>query len=169
MNQATVFKTIKAAALTVLLFLLTGSPVLAAKAMPSFTLSSVVDDKKISSDAFQDKVLLVTFFATWCSPCREEIPEFIELQNKRGPQGFSVLGISVDETGPASVKTLIEQEKINYPVAMADESVLTGFGGISGIPTSFLINRKGNVVKQYPGYVPRSVLMVDIEQVMAEK
>jgi hypothetical protein len=64
---------------------------------------------------------------------------------------------------------LVEQEKINYPVAMADESVLEGFGGISGIPNSYLINRKGNVVKHYPGYVPLSVLQVDIDQVMAEK
>jgi thiol-disulfide isomerase/thioredoxin len=125
--------------------------------------------KKISSSDFKDKVLLVSFFATWCPPCREEIPEFIELQKKLGSKGFSVIGISVDETGPDAVKSLIEQEKINYPVAMAEESVMTGFGGLSGIPTSFLINRKGNVVKQYPGYAPSSVLQVDIDQVMAEK
>jgi thiol-disulfide isomerase/thioredoxin len=161
--------TIKATALTALLLLQPGSPALAAKAMPSFTLSSAADGKKISSSDFKDKVLLVSFFATWCPPCREEIPEFIELQKKLGSKGFSVLGISVDETGPDAVKSLIEQEKINYPVAMAEESVMTGFGGLSGIPTSFLINRKGNVVKQYPGYAPSSVLQVDIDQVMAEK
>jgi len=160
---------IKAAVLVSLLFMLFVNLAFAAKPMPSFSLASAANEKKISSDDFKEKVLLVTFFATWCPPCREEIPEFIKLQEKFGPQGFSMLGISVDETGPASVKSLIEEEKINYPVAMADESVLTGFGGISGIPTSFLINRKGNVVKHYPGYVPRSVLMVDIEQVMAEK
>ncbi|WP_417908977.1 TlpA disulfide reductase family protein [Candidatus Electronema sp. PJ] len=160
---------IKAVALAALLLLLPGNPVLAAKAMPSFSLSAVADAKKISSDDFKNKVLLVTFFATWCPPCREEIPDFIKLQEKLSSKGFSMLGISVDETGPAGVKNLIEQEKINYPVAMADASVLTGFGGISGIPTSFLINRKGDVVKYYPGYVPSSVLQVDIEQVMAEK
>lgn len=164
-----IMRKLKAAALAGLLLLLPGDFAFAAKAMPSFSLASAADAKKISSDDFKEKVLLVTFFATWCPPCREEIPELIKLQDKFGPQGFSVLGISVDETGPAPVKSLIEEEKINYPVAMADENVLTGFGGISGIPTSFLINRKGNVVKHYPGYVPRSVLMVDIEQVMAEK
>lgn len=160
---------VKAAALAALLLLLPGQLALAATAMPPFSLVSAVDEKKISSGDYKDKVLLVSFFATWCPPCREEIPEFIELQKKLGDKGFTVVGISVDEGGPTAVKSLVEQEKINYPVVMADESVLAGFGGISGIPNSYLINRKGNVVKHYPGYVPLSVLQVDIDQVMAEK
>jgi len=159
---------IKAAALAVLLLLLPGAA-LAAKAMPNFLLPSAAEEKKISSDEFKDKVLLVTFFATWCPPCREEIPEFIGLQKELAERGFSVLGMSVDEGGSTIVKKLVEQTKINYPVVMADESVLNGFGGISGVPTSFLINRKGNVVKSYPGYVPNAVLRQDIGEVLAEQ
>jgi glutathione peroxidase-family protein len=64
------------------------------------------------------------------------------------------------------VKKMIEMEQINYPVLMADESVIAGFGGISGIPTSFLINRKGNVVKNYPGYAPRHTVEEDINELL---
>lgn len=160
---------IKAAALAVFLLLLPGAS-LAAKAMPSFSLASAADAaKKVSSEEFNGKVVLVSFFATWCPPCREEIPDFIALQNDLGSKGFSVLGIAVDEGGSEIVKKLAEQTKINYPVAMTEESVMAGFGGISGVPTSFLVNRKGNVVKHYPGYVPHEVLRKDIEQVMQEK
>ncbi len=159
---------IKAAVLVALLLFLPCAT-LAAKAMPNFLLPSAVDEKKISSDEFKDKVLLVTFFATWCPPCREEIPEFIGLQKELSERGFSVLGISVDEGGSKIVNKLIEQTKINYPVVMADESVLNGFGGISGVPTSFLVNRKGNVVKSYPGYVAHAVLRQDIDELLAEQ
>uniref|UniRef100_UPI004057B556 TlpA family protein disulfide reductase n=1 Tax=Candidatus Electronema sp. TaxID=2698783 RepID=UPI004057B556 len=160
---------IKAAALAAILLLLPGAS-LAAKAMPSFSLSSAADAaKKVSSEEFKGKVVLVSFFATWCPPCREEIPDFIALQNDLGSKGFSVLGIAVDEGGSEIVKKLVEQTKINYPVAMTEESVMAGFGGISGVPTSFLVNRNGNVVKHYPGYVPHEVLRQDIEQVMQEK
>ncbi|MCW5205878.1 TlpA family protein disulfide reductase [Desulfobulbus sp. F5] len=160
---------IKMVALAALLLLLSGSATLAAdKAMPTFSLPSVADAKKVSSDDFKNKVLLVSFFATWCPPCREEIPDFITLQTELGSKGFSVLGVSVDEGGVESVKQLVEQTKINYPVVMADEDLLTGFGGISGVPTSFLVNKKGNVVKFYPGYVPHDTLRNDIEQVMKE-
>jgi thiol-disulfide isomerase/thioredoxin len=134
--------------------------------MPEFALSSAADDSIVSSKDFQGKVLLVTFFATWCPPCRQEIPEFIKLQKKLGGKGFSIVGISVDEGGSEVVKKLIEIEEINYPVLMADERVINGFGGISGVPTSFLINRKGSVVKSYPGYAPRQVVEEDVKELL---
>ncbi len=162
--------TTKAITLTALLFLFLGNTALAAKAMPEFSLSSAVDSGKIvNSKEFQGKVLLVTFFATWCPPCRQEIPEFIELQKTLSDKGFSVVAISIDEGGSEVVKKLVEMEQINYPVLMANERVLSGFGGISGIPTSFLINRKGSVVKSYPGYVQRDLVEDDIEQMLKTK
>jgi len=138
----------------------------AAVPMPEFSLSSALDGKKVSSDIFKGKVLLVTFFATWCPPCRQEIPTLIQLQNNLGPKGFSVVGISVDEGGGGIVAKLIEQEKINYPVLMSDSSLPNKFGGVAGIPTSFLVNRQGNVVKRYPGFVPHKLLQRDIEALL---
>ncbi|MBW1749177.1 MAG: TlpA family protein disulfide reductase [Deltaproteobacteria bacterium] len=149
--------------LIVLLLLLGSSAAGAAVSMPEFSLPSVVDGTTVNSTAFKGKVLLVTFFATWCPPCRQEIPTLKKLQTELGPQGFSVLGLSVDESGPGIVAKLVEGEKINYPVLMADRSTADSFGGIAGIPTSFLINRQGHVVKKYPGYIPHKLLERDIK------
>jgi len=146
--------------------LTTPSPGLAAVAMPAFSLPSVIDGKVVSSNSFKNKVLLITFFATWCPPCRQEIPTLIELQREYGAKGFSVIGLSVDEGGPRIVARLVRQEKINYPVLMADRATARAFGGIAGIPTSFLVNRKGHVVKKYPGYVPHDLLARDVAAVL---
>ena len=138
----------------------------AAGTMPQFALSSAVDGNEVSSDTFKGKVLLVTFFATWCPPCIQEIPTLKKLQEELQSQNFSVVGLSVDEGGAKVVAKLVKRQKINYPVLMADEGTAQKFGGIPGIPTSFLINRQGNVVKSYPGYVPHKLLKRDIEAVM---
>ncbi len=134
--------------------------------MPEFSLPSAVDGKVVNSESFKGKVLLVTFFATWCPPCRQEIPNLIQLYKDLGPRGFAVIGLSVDEGGPKIVAKLVEQEKINYPVLMADRSTARSFGGIAGIPTSFLINKKGHVVKKYPGFVSHALLERDIKAVL---
>ena len=156
----------KTTVLIALLLLLIGKTVMAATAMPSFSLASALDGKEVSSKEFKGQVLLVSFFATWCPPCRQEIPVFIELQEKLRDKKFSILGLSVDEGGANIVKKLVETEKINYPILMADKAIMKGFGGVAGIPTSFLVNRKGNVVKSYPGYIPHALLEKDIAQVM---
>jgi peroxiredoxin len=134
--------------------------------MPAFSLAEVTDGKTVDSQEFQGKALLVTFFATWCPPCMEEIPTLIKLQKEFAKDGFSVIGLSVDEAGPAVVVRLIKKKGINYPVVMADNRTIMDFGGIYGIPVSFLINRSGNVVKKYPGDVPYSILANDIKSVM---
>jgi len=134
--------------------------------MPQFSLSSVLDGKTVNSESLKGKALLITFFATWCPPCREEIPGLIRLQKELSGKGFSVIGLSVDEGGAGIVAKLVKSEKINYPVLLADRSTAHDFGGIAGIPTSFLVNRKGNVVKKYPGFVPHSLLQRDIQSVL---
>lgn len=138
----------------------------AAITLPEFSLPSVVDGKTVDSKSFEGKALLITFFATWCPPCRQEVPTLIELHKEYGPQGFAVIGLSVDEGGAKLVAKLVEQEKINYPVLMADRSTAKDFGGVAGIPTSFLVNKKGHVVKKYPGYVPHALLERDIKAVL---
>ncbi|MCI5219473.1 MAG: TlpA family protein disulfide reductase [Candidatus Electrothrix sp. LOE2] len=134
--------------------------------MPDFTLPSAVDGKDISSDDFKGKVLLVTFFATWCPPCRQEIPSLIQLQKDLSAKGFSVLGLSLDDGDIDVVNKLVEHDKINYPVLMADSEVVSGFGGVSGIPTSFLVNHDGKMIRTYAGYVPHDLLRQDIEEII---
>ncbi|MBE9521494.1 MAG: TlpA family protein disulfide reductase, partial [Proteobacteria bacterium] len=116
----------------------------------------------------EGQVLLVTFFATWCPPCIQEIPTFIALQDAYSSKGFSVLAFSVDEGDPAPLHRLIEKYGINYPVLLADLDIAKGFGGVSGIPVTFLVNSKGEIVKKYLGYVEHDVLEEEIEKMLAD-
>ncbi len=138
----------------------------AATQMPVFSLEDVVTGDTVHSTFFKGKTLLVTFFATWCPPCMQEIPDLIKLQEEYAVKGFSVLGLSVDQGGAGIVKKLVEKRSINYPVLLADGGTARDFGGVVGIPTSFLVNSKGQVVKKYPGYVPHMLLENDIQRVM---
>lgn len=138
----------------------------AAARMPEFVLKSVVDGTDVDSRTFAGKVLLISFFATWCPPCIEEIPTFIDLHESYGKEGFAVIGLSVDQGGPAIVAKLVEKKKINYPVLMADNETMENFGGVYGVPVSFLVNMEGNVVKKYPGYVPKAILKKDILSIL---
>ncbi len=135
--------------------------------MVHFNLPSAAENKMVESKQFEGKVLLVTFFATWCPPCIQEIPTLIDLQNSYGSKGFSVIGMSVDEGGVPPVKRLIDRTFINYPVLMADKEVARGFGGVTGIPVTFLVNRKGELVKKYLGYVEHSVLDDEIKKLIS--
>ena len=148
------------------LVLIFATPALATTKMPEFLLPNVLDGKTISSNSFSGKALFLTFFATWCPPCIEEIPNLIQLQDKYGKDEFSVIGLSVDQGGPAVVKKLVVKKSINYPVVMADAQTMQDFGGVYGIPVSFLVNKKGNVVKRYTGYVSLSVLEKDLKTIM---
>jgi peroxiredoxin len=139
---------------------------LAAVQLPSFTLPTVVDGTTVSSDAYRGQAMLITFFATWCSPCLQEIPALKAVQARFQDQGFSVVALSVDEGGAHSVARLVKKAGINYQVLMADQTTRNNFGGVSTIPTSFLVNKSGHVVKKYPGLVPRSLLEKDIQSLL---
>lgn len=134
--------------------------------MPEFSLPSAMDGKDVSSRDFSGDALLITFFTTWCPPCRKEIPSLIKLQKKFEARGFSVIALSMDEKGPKVVVKLMEKESINYPVLMSDSRTEKAFGGITGIPTTFLVDREGKVMKRYPGYVPYSVLEEDVKSLL---
>lgn len=138
----------------------------AAVNMPHFSLDNVVNGKRVDSSSFVDKVLLVTFFATWCPPCRQEVPVLKKLQNNFEAEGFSVLAFSGDQGGAKTVASFVKKEAINYPVLMATYKASEDFGGVFQIPTSFLVNKEGQIVKKYQGYVPYSVLEKDVLRVL---
>ena len=138
----------------------------AASKMPAFTLPSVKDGAMIKSSAYKGQALLINFFATWCPPCRKEIPDFIKLQKEYGVKGFTVIGISTDQEGASIVDKFAQKMEINYPVLLGDSAIIPAFGGILGIPTSFLINKEGNVVKRYDGYVNHQTLVNDLNAIL---
>jgi len=145
--------------------LMTGAAQAATK-MPNFTLPSVKDGAMVKASAYQGQAMLINFFATWCPPCRKEIPSLIQLQKEYGPKGFTVIGISTDQGGPGMVDKFAKKMEINYPVLMSDSETPSLFGGILGIPTSFLVNREGNVVKRYDGYVDHQTLVNDLKAIL---
>ncbi|RKX34106.1 MAG: TlpA family protein disulfide reductase [Verrucomicrobia bacterium] len=123
--------------------------------MPSWELTDLQGHPVRSAD-FEGKVVLLDFWATWCPPCRKEIPGFIELQERYGEAGLVVVGVSLDEGGAAVVAPFVSKEGINYPVVMGDSTIVEAFGGIASIPTTFVINRDGQIVERHVGYVSQN-------------
>jgi len=167
LKQSKPFKRKIASLVSAAVLVLICLPAYAVTPMPSFSLSDARSGKSITSEAFKGKALLVTFFATWCGPCIKEVPDFIKLQKRYNKDGFSVLALSMDRGGSSVVKKLINKYSINYPVLMANPATGRAFGGIRSIPTTFLINKRGNMVKKYRlGYIPHSEFENDIKSLL---
>ena len=132
-------------------------PGIRGKPVPNFELPNLGGAKVRPSD-FKDKVLLVNFWATWCSPCVAEIPWFVEFQKKYGPQGLQVIGISLDEPGAKDVAPFASKHNMTYPVLLGDENTPGQFGGLLGLPTTFLVDRDGKFYSMYRGLVNRDKL-----------
>lgn len=113
-----------------------------------------VDGRPVRSDRFSGKVVVIDFWATWCPPCRAEIPGYIELQKKYRDDGLVIVGVSLDQEGPAVVKRFMAEHGINYPVVMGDQEVVDAFGGVEGIPTTFIIDREGRIRHRKVGAMP---------------
>ena len=111
---------------------------------PTWSLKDV-NGSVVTSEQFKGKVVVVDFWATWCGPCREEIPGYIALQKKYGADNLAIVGVSLDEAGPDVVKAFIKKFGVNYQMVMGDSAVQTAFGGMEAIPTTFLIDRTGQV------------------------
>ena len=150
---------------SILIFIINTSA-FAATPMPSFSLEGVSENTLITSERLDGKVALVTFFATWCPPCVQEIPGFIQLTKDLTSEGFELLAVSVDQGGAEVVQEFIAKHGLTYTVALANQEILQDFGGVYGIPVSFLVNREGNVVKRYTGYVPHSLLEKEIKSLL---
>ena len=116
---------------------------------PAFKVKDL-EGKEITLDAYKGKVVLLNFWATWCGPCRAEIPSLIELQTKYKDQ-IQILGMNVDDDDETQVRAVVQGEGINYPVAITPVDVRIEYGGISALPTVFMINTEGRVVQKHVG------------------
>ena len=117
---------------------------------PAFVLKDL-EGKPVRLADFKGKAVLLNFWATWCPPCRHEIPDLVALQNEYKDKGLVVIGVSLDQNGPAAVKSFAARMKINYPVVMGDEKTVLSYGGIQSIPTTFFIDREGRITGRHDG------------------
>jgi len=118
---------------------------------PNFILKDV-EGNDVSLADYKGKVVFVNFWATWCPPCRGEIPDLVKLQDKYGKDGFAILGISVDQQDSKDkVPGFVKKMDMNYPVLYAQAQVVKNYGGIESIPTTFVINRDGRALGKIVG------------------
>ena len=111
--------------------------------------------------SYRGKVVLLDFWATWCVPCREETPHFVELQQKYADSGLQIIGVSMDDS-PDPVRTFYEQFHMNYPVVMGTAEVGSAYGGVLGLPIAFLIDRDGRIYARHMGATSPAVFEKEI-------
>lgn len=125
-----------------------------------------MNGKTIKLSDFIGKAVIIDFFATWCPPCRSEIPHFVDLHKKYSKKGFVMLGIGLDADDKANMNSFIKKYAIKYPILVADEKVKKDYGGIRSIPTTFVINKKGQIYKKYIGYEEKKIFENDILSIL---
>ena len=140
--------------------LMIGTTSVEAQEAPNFTLTDL-NGQEVSLSDFKGKVIIVDFWATWCGPCKMEIPSFIQLQEDY-KDDVVILGISLDQGGPKTVVPFAKKMNINYPIVYGDGSVVQADGGVRGIPTTFVIDRDFNIQRKYVGYTDHKVFEKDI-------
>jgi len=159
-----------AGAAAIVLFCLAGNlraaPV-AAMPAPQWELKDI-DGKPVKLSDYKGKVVILDFWATWCGPCRMEIPGFVDLQKKYADQGLVVIGVSLDTHGTDAVRSFMKRQGVNYSVVMGNDKLGDDYGGIDGIPTTFIIDRKGNIVGKHVGYEPKARFETEIAPLLKE-
>lgn len=138
---------------------------MAVSAASDITLSDT-DGKAVQLSSFKGKVIILDFFATWCPPCRQEIPDFIELQKQYGDKGLMMIGVSL--TPAEDVKPFAEKLGINYTVLVGDDKSEAAYGPIRSIPTTFIIDKEFNVARKYIGFTDKEVFEKDVKELLSK-
>jgi peroxiredoxin len=141
-------------------------PVDAKPANLDFTLKDM-NEKEVSLASYKGKVILLDFWATWCGPCKVEIPGFVEMQNTYGPKGFQVIGISIDDKAD-QLKPFAAEYKMNYPVlqGLGRDDVTDALGPILGLPTTLVIGRDGRICAAHAGMTSKETFENQIKELL---
>ena len=145
-----------------------GLPDLRGKRAPDFTLRTV-EGKKLSLSDYKGKAVLINFWATWCAPCKIEMPWLVALRSQYAPQGFEILGVSEDDADtPRSKLAKFGQEQgLNYPLLVGDDAISRKYGGVEFLPTSYFVGRDGKIVAETAGLVSKDEVEASIKKALA--
>jgi peroxiredoxin len=135
------------------------------KAAPEFTLKDS-DGKTVKLSDYKGKVVLLDFFATWCGPCKIEIPWFMEMERKNKDRGFAVLGVAMDDEGWEIVKPFLADLGVNYRVVIGNDTTAGMYGGVDALPTTFLIDKEGRIAAVHVGLASRKDFEDGVEQLL---
>ena len=138
-------------------------------AAPDFALKDA-DGKTVRLSDYKGKVVLLDFWATYCGPCKVEMPWFVELQKQYGPQGFQIVGVSMDDDSTSSkeIAKFADDLGVNYPILLGTESVGQSYGGVSVLPTTFFLDRDGKIIAREFGLQSRSVFVDHIKKALSQ-
>lgn len=142
-------------------------PDLVHKAAPSFVRLDLAG-RKVRLRDYRGKVVLLNFWATWCAPCQVELPRFAEWQKKYDAQGLQVLAVSMDDN-VAPVRRMVRRLHLSYPIVMGDAKLGEEYGGVLGLPVTYLVDRDGIVVEQIKGETNLNAVEVEIKTVLRER
>lgn len=134
---------------------------------PNVTFATL-DGETFTLEERRGEVLLINFWATWCAPCRKEIPDLVEMQEELGPRGFTIIGVSEDMEGAEVVRPFAEDFEINYPLVVDDGSIAEAFGGVLGLPTTFVVDAEGMIVDRKLGLFPVDEMRTRLEELLDE-
>jgi len=132
---------------------------------PDFSLPTL-EEKNLRLSDFKDKIIILDFWATHCPPCRREIPDFIKLYDKYKDNGLVIIGVSLDSGNTEELKRFCRNNGVNYPIVIGNHKVTEAYGGIRYIPTTFIIDKSGNIVKKFTGYTSSYVFEREIESLL---
>jgi thiol-disulfide isomerase/thioredoxin len=135
------------------------------KAAPAFTLVNL-EGKKVSLKDYKGRPVLVNFWATWCSPCKLEMPWFEEFRQKYGPQGFEILGIAEDDAGKDVIAKAVKKINVSYPILLTDQKVAPAYGGVDYLPESFYVDRNGIVQTETSGLGSKDEIEANIKRLV---
>lgn len=137
------------------------------KPAPDFTLKDA-DGKVVHLSDYKGKVVLLDFWATWCGPCKVEIPWFMDMQRKNKDKGFEVLGVAMDDEGWEVVKPFVAQMAVNYRMVIGNDTTAQAYGGVDALPTTFLIDRTGKIAAVHVGLTSKKDFEDGIEQLLQD-
>lgn len=142
------------------------SNALTGKAAPEFTLQSL-DGKTVHLSDYRGKAVVLNFWATWCAPCKIEMPWFVDLQKKYAPEGLQLVGVAMDDATPKEIAEFAKQMSVNYPILIGKEAVGQAYGGVPFMPETFYIDRNGKIIENAFGLKSRSEIEGDMKKIIA--